>query len=247
MTRFDPFRLNPRDFVDSDIPEETILHWLDCCDAFWRHDGDPARPHAELSGGACSNAYVNLSKVLCYPTLTEIMAQQLVKKLHAGCTAKDHGWTGFSQVDWVVGSPYAAITFSYEVAKLMKAIHGFAEKDHEDPKKKKMLWPERFSILKGKSVLQVEELITTSGTFQEVRRAICQAQHQEQPVLFMPIVATIVHRPPKLPAHYDGVQVVSLVEMEVWAVPPEECPLCKAGSQRVRPKSHWGQLTGRTA
>jgi len=127
----------------------------------------------------------------------------------------------------------------------MHTAHGFAEKDQEDPKGKKMKWGERFSIPEGQAVLQVEELVTTSGTFQEVKQAIEQAPHQK-PVNIMPIVAALVHRPPKLSIQYPGdVRVVALVEKEVWAVKPEECPLCAAGSKRVRPKSNWIELTGK--
>jgi len=225
---------DPKDFDDKFLTEEEILTWFDVLDAGWIHEGDPSKPHAELTSGKCSNAFFDCMRVLCHPNLNEILAQQLVSKFRAGNL--------IDKVDWVIGSPYAAITFSYEVAKALGAIHGFAEKDPADPQGKKMIW-RRMVIPKDAKVLQIEELITTSGTFREVRQAIEEGNPES--VKFLPIVGALVHRPPKLPADYGEIKVIALVEKEVWAVDPSECDLCKAGSVRYRPKTHWKELTGK--
>lgn len=224
---------DPRAFVTRVFEPEEILHWFDLLDAGWMHDGDPKRPHAELTSGKCSNGFFDCLRVLRHPNLNEILARQLVQRLKA---------EGIERVNWIIGSPYAAITFSYEVAKLLFAVHGFVEKDPNDPKGKKMVW-RRMTIPEGATVLQIEELITTSGTFQEVRRAV-EAGNPD-PVIFLPVVGALVHRPPKLPVTYDGRRVTALVEKEIWAVDPSECSLCKQGSKRVRPKTHWAELTGK--
>jgi len=166
------------------------------------------------------------------PTLiNEILAHQLARRLKAE--------SEIDRVDWVIGSSYAAITFSHEVAKALKAFHGFTEKEPSNPKKQ--VW-RRMIIPKGAKVLQVEELITSSFTFKEVRRAIQEGN--PEPVDFLPVVGALVHRPPKLPADYEGIKVISLIEKEIWAVEQKDCPLCKAGSKRLRPKTHWKELTG---
>lgn len=226
-------RINPRDFDDKVIPEDQILSWFNLTDAMWVHDGDPKKPHAELTSGLCSNGFFDCLRVICYPTLNEILAQQLARRLKA---------EGVESVDWVIGSPYAAITFSYEVAKALGAVHMFAEKDPTDSTGKRMLW-KRLTIPKGANVLQVEELITTSGTFREVRRAVEEGNPES--VNFLPFVGTLVHRPPKLPVDYGDCKVVALIEKAIWAVPPNECPLCRADSRRYRPKTHWRELTGK--
>lgn len=232
----DPVGLgNPADYYKTPIATDVLLSWFDKCDAVWLHGGDPEKPHAELTSGMCSNGYFDCPRVLRHPTLNEVLARQLVQRLAENeIKAED--------VDWVIGSPYAAITLSYEVAKALGAVHAFAEKDPSDPKGKKMVW-RRMVIPPGARVLQIEELITTSGTFKEVRRAI--EQGNSEPVEFLPVVGVLVHRPPKLPADYGDVQIIPLIEKEVWAVDPKDCPLCKAGSRRVRPKSHWAELTGK--
>jgi len=228
--------INPREFDSVNVSQEEILKWFDLCDAVWVHDGNPKKPHAELTSGLCSNGFFDCMRVLKYPNLAEILTKQLVKILEFGYLYS------LPRPDWVIGSAYAAITFSYEVAKAMGAIHGFVEKDPADPKGKRMLWA-RMKIPAGARVLQVEELITTSGTFKEVRRAV--EEGNEEPVNFLPVVGALVHRPPKLPADYGDRKVVALVEKEIWAVDPNECPLCKAGSVRYRPKTHWKELTGK--
>lgn len=223
----------PDSYLNVDLPLEGIMRWFEQCDAAWVHDGDPKKPHAELTSGKCSNAFFDCLRVLRHPNLCQILANQLFRKLQA---------FGIKEADWVVGSAYAAITFSYEVAKLFGATHGFVEKDPKDPDGKRMLWS-RMTIPAGARVLQVEELITTIGTTREVRRAVLEG-NAEKPVNFLPVVGVLVHRPPKLPAAYGDFQVIAVIEKEVWAVDPP-CDLCKAGSARYRPKTHWKELTGK--
>jgi len=228
---------DPRHYDDKVLTAEEILRWFNVYDAVWVYDSnEPKASHAELTSGKCSNGFFDCMRVLCNPKLCEILAFQLVRKLKEA---------GIEKVDWVIGSPYAAITFSHEVAKGFNATHAFAEKDPKviptNPKRKGMLW-QRMQIPKDAIVLQAEKLITTSGTFKEVRRAVEQGNYE--PVNWLSIVGTLVHRPSKLPVSYDGIEIVSLVEVEVWAVEQKDCPLCKIGSPRYRPKDNWKKLTG---
>ena len=124
--------------------------------SFFDYDGDPKAPHAELTSCLCSDGYINSSVVLCEPEVVRMLAFQLSVRL----------WqAGIPPVDWVVGSAYAAVTLSYELARQLEANHGFTEKDLGDPKK--MTWS-RVEIPGGSRVLQCEELITTLGTTTEV-------------------------------------------------------------------------------
>jgi len=228
---------DPNDYRYEEVSEERILNWFEMFDAAWEHDGNPESPHAELSSRKCSNAFFDCMRVLCHPNLNEILAYQLVKNLSSnGLDSKE--------IDWVVGSDHAAATFSYEVAKVLNAQHDFTEKDPNNPKKQ--IW-KRLTIPEGSLVLQVEELITTSNTFREVRRAIEEGNSEK--ANFLPIIGTIIHRPPNLPISYtinsNPIKVVSLIEKEVWAVEPENCLLCKMGSPRYRPKTHWKELMGK--
>lgn len=196
-------------------------------DAVWFFDygGDPKAPHVLLTGGDCSDGYINSALVTSRPNMLSYIVKELTPLL--------------PRVDWVVGSPYAAITFSYELARQLGARHGHAEKDPSNPKR--MRW-QRFAIPDGATVLQAEELITTFGTTLEVRRAI--EEENPAPVQFLPLVATVIYRPVQLDAPRP-LDVMTLVQREIKTWKPEECPLHARGSSAIRPKEHWAELTRR--
>ncbi len=208
------------------LTEERIIEIFKESEAFWAHSGNPQDSHAELSGGLCSNAYFNCSKVLCDPVTSEALAKALCEKLYNAGLENNYP-------DWVVGSAYAAITFSYEVAKRLGVQHAFAEKTSE-PRKMSF---QRVTIPEGSIVLQVEELITSLRTVNAVREAV--GTQNESWVEFLPFVGTIVYRPPELPGNRN---IVALVKREVWATSQEACPLCRQGSVRYRPKENWDKL-----
>ncbi len=217
-----------------DIPVKTILEWFDVCDACWKHSGNPKDPHAELTSGMCSNGFFDCIRVLKYVNLSDILANQMVRRIRAVI--------GDQKVDWVIGSPMAGITFSHDVARALGAsVSMFTEKDPEQ--KGKMLW-KRVTIPEDVTVLQIEELTTTSQTLNAVKEAIDLGN--SNPVNWLPYVGIFVHRPPKLPVDsYGDRKVIALIETEIWAVDPKECSLCKDGSVRYRPKTHWKELTGK--
>ncbi|OGZ64739.1 MAG: hypothetical protein A3A98_01990 [Candidatus Staskawiczbacteria bacterium RIFCSPLOWO2_01_FULL_40_39] len=214
------------------VNEKPVIEMFEDCDAIWMHDGNPKMPHAELTTGFCSNGYFDCRRVLMYPWLCRKLAERLCYKMVM------EGITNY--VHWSAGSSYSAITFSYELAGMFRVKHGFTEKDPLDPIGKKMIWKGGV-IPPEERVLQIEELITTSHTLFEVRRAIQEAN--PNPVNFLPVVGCIVHRPKKLPVHYEGIKIISLIEKEIWTEKPENCPLCKTGSRRLRPRGNWKELT----
>lgn len=231
MSEKDLLQIEFKDFGPEGPSEKEILDIFAACDAAWIHGGDPKKPHAELTSGLCSNGFFDCLRVLKFPNLSEILASALADKINANISLPP---------DWVVGSAYAAITFSCDVAGFLYAVHGFTEKDPANPKAQ--IWS-RLKIPAGANVLQVEELITTLHTVNAVRQAIEQGNGES--VNFLPVVGTIIHRPPKLPADYGERKVIALLEKEIWAVEQKDCPLCKAGSLRYRPKTHWAELTGK--
>lgn len=202
-----------------------ILAIYQKCEAFWFFDygGDQKAPHVLLTGGDCSDGYINSAFVTSRPNMLSYIVKELTPRL--------------PRVDWVVGSPYAAITFSYELARQIGARHGHAEKDPHDPKR--MRW-QRSAIPEGATVLQAEELITTFGTTLAVRRAI--EEENPAPVQFLPFIATVIYRPQDLNAP-PPLEVYALVKREVKTWKSDACPLCKRGSQALRPKEHWAELT----
>lgn len=214
------------------MDQKEIIDIFDYYNAIWIHNGDPAMPHAELTTGLCSNGYVNCREVLQHSLVCKMLARKLYYKMF--------NQNALSRFNMAVGSSYSAITFSYEFAARFGVKHGFTEKDPLDPKGKKMIW-NGGEIRPEEKVLQIEDLITTGRTLFEVRRAM--QKESAQPINFLNVVGCIVHRPSDLAVNYDGLKIVSLIEREIWAVKPENCFLCKAGSKRLRPRGNWKELT----
>lgn len=230
--------LDPKEFQGKILSPGTFLDWLKAADAMWMYQGrpSPSSPHAELTSGLCSDGFVDVTRLLCHPNVSEILAQNLARDVRRALSKAELS----PKVDWVVSSAYAAITFGHDVARELGAQFGYAEKDGEDPGRKKMLW-RRLELPSDAIVLQVEELITTMGTAEAVRRAVEEGNVAQ--VDFLPLVATFVHRPQDLRAPETN-GIVSLVDLEIRTYSPEDCPMCAADSVRLRPKSNWGALTG---
>jgi len=214
--------------------EKCILKIFDLCNAYWMHNGDSKKPHAKLTSGKCSNGFFNCLEVLKYQQLSDFLAQQLALLIRERI--------GNTKVDWVIGSPMAGITFAHDVARALGATKSFfTEKDPN--RSKKMLW-NRVVIYEKETVLQIEELITTAQTLNNVQEAIIEGN--PYPVNFLPFIGVLVHRPAKLPiSEYGDRKVIAVVEKEVWATEPEDCPLCREGSILYRPKQNWEKLTGK--
>lgn len=201
--------------------------------AVWEYDyrrGDPTLPHAALTSELCTDGYMNSDLLMCEPVVVTFLASELIGLLETR--------NAVLPVDWVVGSAYGGITFSFEVARQLGARHGFVKKDPKRPGR--MVW--EGAIPGGALVLRCEELVTTAGTAVEVERAV-QAGNANGGVRFLPDVATIIYRPNKLQGGLIDVITLTAKEMQSW--PQAECPLCKQGSPRLRPKANWRELTGK--
>lgn len=227
-------RLINFDFRDRRISEPEINHILKLCDALWLHSGDPAQPHAELTSGMCSNGFVDVLRALRFTNLCAIFGQQLVQILE---DEYDYYGKHGGGIDWVIGSDHAGAAISHSVATWLGAQHDFTVKGPA----KQQLW-QRFKIQPTETVLQLEELVTTTGTLRAVREGIREAH--DYGIRFAPVVMTMVHRS----EHYEfeGSPILYLVHYDIQTWQPHLCPLCQQGSKRLRPKikAHWAELTG---
>jgi orotidine-5'-phosphate decarboxylase len=215
--------------IAEEIEKALIERLLIERNAIWTYKEMPGEPHALLASGKHSDGYINLNAVLQSPRLSEVLANQLIEKLEERGSTKE-------KIDLVASSSYAAITFGYEVARQLGVDFVFTEKEGEIQK-----WSGRFEIPPGSQILQVEELITTLSTTQKVKKAILE---KNPDVKFLEangktVVATIVHRPDHLPIEYPEYQVIALLEKEIHNWGPNECPLCKGGSEALKPKQNW--------
>ncbi len=220
----------PESLEDRRLSLEEVTHILKLCDAVWLHSGDPTKPHAELTSGMCSDGFVDVLRALRFTNICTILADQTVTRL------EEKGLGQGGQVDWVVGSDHAGADFSHSVATILNSQHDFTEKGPD----KQQLW-KRFTIEPHEIVLQVEELMTTSGTMQAVRKGIREGN--SHPVNFVPMVGVLVHRSDVY--EFEGDPIVYLVHYDINVWNPLDCPLCKGGSKRLKPKQNWAELTGK--
>jgi orotate phosphoribosyltransferase len=112
----------------------------------------------------------------------------------------------------------------------------FTEKEQKEQR-----WSRRFNLPKRARLLQVEDLISTLSTTRKVKKAIL-AQNPDIEFLEKEgkiIVATIIHRPEKLPKAYPDYFIIALMEKEIHVWEPEECPLCKRNSPVLKAKPNW--------
>lgn len=202
------------------------MNWLEefkKVGALWIHDGNPLRPHALLSAGGHSNGFFNASLVIEQPNLLSLACKQLLLYL-----ADDD-----PSINVVVGSAMGAVTMAHECARLLGVRCAFTEQVGEGANKQMAL--KRFSIAPESRVLLVEDVVTGGGTTRQTRQAVEQAGG-----VVLPKVLVLVNRSghPRL----DDLLICALIEhpMPVWQ--PDECPLCQAGSEAVRPKGNWDRL-----
>ena len=229
-------------FDHTKIGEEQIRYIFEICDALWLRHEDPEAPHVGLTSGMCSDGFVDVLRVLRYTQFCQLFAKMLADKFkeYSQHYARELGqpfWS-WSDADWVIGSDHAGATISYAVAAELQAQHDFTEKGPN----KTQAW-KRFAIEPEESVLQVEELITTTGTLQAVREGIIAGN--PNPVKFLPVALTLIHRSAQY--EFEGGPILYLAHFDIrtWDS-PDVCPLCLGGkSKRItEPKKHWAELTG---
>lgn len=111
---------------------------------------------------------------------------------------------------------------------------------------KSQVW-DKMVIGKGESVLSIEELMTTALTANAVAEGL--EIGNPNPITFVPFVPVLVYRPDNEQKESGVVgdrKVVPVISLDIWALPPDECPLCAAGSERLEPKGvNWDTLTGK--
>ena len=212
-------------------------------DAFWEYPGNPGdHPyHALLKSGLHSNGFINCSTMLAETNICEMLGAQMINLVGAESLLRR---LPFDKVDVVVGPGNAAITISYEVARQLRARHGFTEKDAAGSP---TLFGSRMQIRPGERVLIVNELMTTgSGSTYECLQAVRKHQPEAD---FLPYAVVMVKRSAD-EMLVDGTLVIPMFCYDIANYEPDKCPYCAAGSMAIKPKvspENWAKLTGKVA
>lgn len=192
--------------------------------AIWIHNGSPDQPHALLTSGLHSDGFVNCTFVTQHPKVLQSAVSEGLKDLLSETNA-----------EWVIGSAFGAITLAHAIAYHLGARSGFTEKDGE------LMKLSRFEISSGDRVLVVEDTITTGGSTKKTIEGVKAAGVDDSRIL--PYIVSLVNRSGK--DDLDGRKIRALLTLDIHAWTPADCPLCKIGSQAVRPKGNWQVLTRR--
>ena len=223
--------------------------------ALWLHDGNPRQPHAILSSGNHSSGYVHSESVLQDAFFMNDAARDLISLLK-------YNGLDIDTVDCMVGPAMGAITIAHDLSRYCAPCRRiFAEKEQKVTIQRGgvqrtigieelMPWDvvvrkeseatlrfKRNMIRPGEKVLLVEDVLTTGSSIHTMMRAV-----SEMGGVVLPYVAVLVNRSGLKEIH--GLKIVALINrpMPMWK--PEECELCKKGSEAVRPKEHanWTRL-----
>jgi len=243
------FHISPGHFPSGVMMERDIMEEIfKQLDAFWMYDGNPCseKPHALLKSGKHSNGFIMCKEVLQYPSLCNIFAREMVKKLSHITVAAGTDM----RIDAVASSAYSALDLGHEVASTLARRN--PEVKHIQVEKDSNGNPTvvRGGIDPDHSVLIVNELMTTGeGSTYETLKAIrdCNGEGKPGPKIINPAVV-LVHRSKDLKLA-DGTDVVPVFHFDIENFDPDNCPYCAAGSEAIKPKvgdgTNWRRLHGR--
>lgn len=168
--------------------------------------------HFQLTSGLHSPQYFQCARVLQYPKYLHLFAGEIAKHFE------------YAEVEVVISPAIGGIVVGTEVGRMMGARTIFTER-----KEGHMELRRGFELHAGERALIVEDVVTTGGSVFEVVELVKQASAQ------LAGVGYIVDRSNgkiKFASKY-----FSVLQMDVVTYKPEECPLCKAGDQAIKPGS----------
>ena len=168
--------------------------------------------HFQLTSGLHSPQYFQCAKVLQYPKYLHLLAGEIARHFE------------YSEIEVVVSPAIGGIVVGTEVGRMLNVRTIFAEREEGT-----MGLRRGFEVVPGERALVVEDVITTGGSTREVMEIV----KREKGVVAG--AGCIVDR--SNGAVELDVKHFSVLKMDAVAYKPEECPLCKAGGNAVKPGS----------
>jgi orotate phosphoribosyltransferase len=168
--------------------------------------------HFILTSGLHSDRYFQCAKVLQYPWHAEALCRGIA----------DHFED--AKIDVVVSPAVGGVIVGQETARLLHVRSIFTERVED-----KMTLRRGFAVRPGEKALVAEDVTTTGGSVKEVMETVREAGGE------VIAVTGLVDRSGGK-ASFD-VPYFSLLQMEAPNYPPDDCPLCRAGSEAVKPGS----------
>jgi len=204
-------------------------------DALWIHDGNPKSPHALLTSGKHSNGFFNSRLVIPDEPLLHDAAFDLLELL--GNSGEVEG----RDVDIVIGPQTGATKLAELISGQVPDCTGYPchwaspAKNEQGGQKSIVFSNEDLRLLPRRSVLLCEDVLTTGGSVDLTATAVTSAGG-----IVLPFILVLVNRSGLTEA--SGKKIIALIDrpMPMWT--PDECPLCRMGSEALRPKDNWARL-----
>jgi orotate phosphoribosyltransferase len=172
--------------------------------------------HFLLTSGLHSPRYLQCALVLQHPELAEELCATLAVK--SGADER------IGEIDLVVAPALGGVIVAHELARAFGVRALFTERQERVMKLRR-----GFRIGPGERAFVVEDVVTTGGSTREVIKTV------ENHGGVVAGAGTLIDRSG---GKVDlGVPFYTLAVLEVPTYKPEECPLCQAGSEAIKPGS----------
>jgi orotate phosphoribosyltransferase len=185
----------------------------DVLDIFTR-SGALLEGHFRLTSGLHSGRYLQCALVLQNPRQAALLGAALAERLGASN----------SLPDFVIAPALGGILVAHEVARAAGVRALFAERQEGVLRLRR-----GFQIQAGEKCYVVEDVVTTGGSTRETMDVVTQGGG-----IVIAAGCLIDRSGGKVDL---GIPRTALAVLDIPSFPPDECPLCKAGSQAVKPGS----------
>jgi orotate phosphoribosyltransferase len=178
----------------------------------FRDSGALLEGHFILSSGLHSPKYLQCALALAFPADAGRFGRAIAEHFTD------------ARIETVASPAIGGLVIGYAVAQALNVRFIWTERQNGE-----MTVRRGFSLKEGERILVVEDVITTGGSTRECITAL------EMHGARVTSAASIIDRSGG--AADVGVPRIALVSMEVPSYKPEECPLCKEGTEAVKPGS----------
>ena len=180
----------------------------------FKQSGALLEGHFRLTSGLHSDRYLQSALVLQHPKQATILGAALAARL------KELG----QLPDFVIAPALGGILVAHEVAREIGVRGLFAERQDGVLRLRR-----GFRIEPGEKAYVVEDVVTTGGSTKETMDVVTQVGG------VILAAGSLIDRTGG--RANLGVPRTALAVLDIPAFPPDECPLCKTGSQAIKPGS----------
>jgi len=170
--------------------------------------------HFLLASGRHSDRYIEKFHLLRNPTVTSTICAGFSDAF------ADQG------IDVVVGPTTGGIILAFEVGRQLGVAAAYAERKSDGADGREFRRSTTFAP--GSRVLVLDDILTTGGSVRETLAALA-----EHPVEVIAVGVLVDRSGGKV--QFDGVPLMSLLQLDVKTWAADECPLCTSGAPLVKP------------